>query len=103
MVGMVSAPIIILAVDDLCLLRMKRQPAFHKPLLKCIPQRRCLLLTPAVADRVIGIALKRDAGMVPLHPLVERVVEKEIGQQRTDDALNAKGNFDHRRIPPPTV
>ena len=40
MVGMVFAPVIILAIDDRCLLRMKRQPAFHKPLLKGFPQGR---------------------------------------------------------------
>src|SRR5208283_5589140 len=41
-VRIVSAPIIILAVDDLRLLRMKRQSAVREPLLKSIPQRRCL-------------------------------------------------------------
>src|SRR5208283_5230636 len=38
MVGMVPAPIIILAEDNLRLLRMKRQPAFREPLLKGSPQ-----------------------------------------------------------------
>jgi hypothetical protein len=31
-----------------------------------------------VADRIIGIALERNGGMVPPHPHVERVMEKEI-------------------------
>jgi hypothetical protein len=84
-VGMVSAPIIILAEDDLRLRRMQRQPAVREPLLKGIPQRRGLRLASAMADRIIGIALEWDVGIVPRHPHVERIVEKEIGQEGADD------------------
>jgi hypothetical protein len=50
-----------------------------------------------VADRIIGIALERDARMVPTHPHVECIVEKEIRQEGTDHSLNAKGNFRFER------
>jgi hypothetical protein len=96
LVGVVSAPVIILAVDDFRLLGMKRH-AFHKPSLKLCAQRPRLRLTAAVADRIIGIALERDGRMVPAHLHVERVVEKEIRQEGTDYSLNAKGNFRFER------
>src|SRR3974390_3618625 len=80
-----SAPIFILAVDDFRLLRMKRQSAVSEPPLKRCAQRPRLLLTAAVADRIISIALEGDPRMVPTHPHVERVMEKEIRQEGTDD------------------
>jgi hypothetical protein len=83
LVGVISAPVIILAVDDFRLLGMKRQSAFGEPLLKRCAQCLCLISTAAVADRIIGITLERDARMVPLHPPVERVMKKEVGQQGT--------------------
>ena len=36
-------------------------------------------------DRIVRIALERDARISPLHPEIERVMQEEIGQQRTDD------------------
>jgi site-specific DNA recombinase len=35
-----------------------------------------------MADHIIGITLERDGRMVPLHPGVERVMQKEIRQDR---------------------
>src|SRR5215470_3043885 len=55
LVTMGSATVIILAVDDLCLLRMKRQPAFGEPSLKQCPQIPRLFLTATMADDIIGI------------------------------------------------
>src|SRR5690349_6585370 len=52
-----------------------------------------LLLTAAVADRIIGIALEGDARMVPPHPHVERVMEKEIRQEGTDDPALRRSSF----------
>src|SRR5262252_2965180 len=85
LVGVISAPVIILAEDDFRLLGMKRQSAFGEPLLKRCAQGLCLISTAAVADRIIGITFERDARMVPPHPPVERVMKKEVGQERTDD------------------
>src|SRR6516164_6174113 len=96
LVWVVSASIFILAVDDLRLLRMKRQSAVGEPLLKRCAQRPRLRLTAAVAYGIIGMALEGDARMAPTHPHVERVMEKEIRQEGTDHSPNAKGNF-HRR------
>jgi hypothetical protein len=97
LVWIASAPIFILAVDDFRLLRMKRQSAVSEPPLKRCAQRPRLLLTAAVAYRIIGIALEGDARMVPTHPHVERVMEKEIRQEGTEHSLNAKGNFRFER------
>jgi len=85
LIRVVSAPVIILAVDDFRLLRMKRQSAVREPPLKRCAQRPRLLLTAAVAYRIIRIALERDGRMIPTHPPVERVMEKEIRQEGTDD------------------
>ena len=93
LVRVVFAPVIILTVDDFRLLGMKRQSAFGEPPLKRCAQRPRVLFIAAVADRIIGIALEGDARMVPTHPHVERVMEKEIRQEGTDHSLNAKGNF----------
>jgi hypothetical protein len=43
-------------------------------------------------DRIVRIPLEGDAREGPPHPEVERIVQEEIGQQRTDDAPNTKGN-----------
>jgi hypothetical protein len=84
LVGIVSAPVIILTVDDLRLLGMKHQPTFSEPLRKHFAQPPCLRFAPAVADRIVGITFEGNAGMIPAHPRVERIVQKEVSQQRTD-------------------
>ena len=38
-----------------------------------------------VADHIVCITLKGDVWKTSPHPVVERVVQKQIGQQRTDD------------------
>ena len=63
LVGVISASVIILTVDDFRLLGMKPQPAFGKPLLKRCAQGPCLISTAAVADRIIGITFERDVRM----------------------------------------
>ncbi len=72
---------------------MKRQSAVSKPPLKRCAQRPRLLLTAAVAYRIIGIALEGNARMVPTHPHVERVMEKEIRQEGTDDPALRRSSF----------
>src|SRR5215813_9728139 len=52
LVGIVSAPVIIFAIDDLRLLGMKHQPTFGEPLRKRLTQASCLRFAPAVADWV---------------------------------------------------
>src|SRR6266511_6008275 len=60
--------ILILAVDDLRLLRMKRQPTVGEPPLQRCVQWLCLLLLATVADHIVGITLERNVRMVPSHP-----------------------------------
>src|SRR6516162_1559445 len=38
-----------------------------------------------VTDRIIGIALEQYVREVPAHPQIERIVQKEIGQEGADD------------------
>jgi hypothetical protein len=33
-----------------------------------------------------------------LHPQIERIVQVDVGQQRTDHATYAKGNFQFERV-----
>src|SRR5215831_18194413 len=80
-VGISSAPVIILTIDDFRLGRMKLQPARRKALLKRLLQGHRLFLAATVAEDVIGEPLERYCWMMYYHPPVERVVEKEIAQQ----------------------
>ena len=71
-VWVVSASIIVLAIDDFGLIRMQRQRALREPLLQRCPQRPGLFFTATMADRIIGVSLERNVRMVPRHPYVER-------------------------------
>ena len=53
----------VLAVDQLGLLRVERQPARGEPLVDDAPQLARLTFTPAVADDVVSITLERYAGI----------------------------------------
>ena len=72
MVWVVSASIIVLAIDVFGLVRMQRQRALREPLLQRCPQRLGLFFTATMADRIIGVSLERNVRMVPRHPYVER-------------------------------
>lgn len=82
LVEIVSSSIIILAVDDLRLGRMKLQFAFGKTSLKRTLQGLRLALAATVAEDIIGKTLERDFWIVSDHPAVERIIQKEIAQQR---------------------
>src|SRR5215472_2500801 len=77
----VSTPVIILAVDDLRLLRMKLQSALGKALLQRISEFLRLLFTDAMAESVVGESLERDVRIMLGHPSIERVMEEQICQQ----------------------
>ena len=64
LVRVVASSIIILAVDDLRLLRMKLQPAFLQPCGYCRPNFLSFLLYPAVHNSIIGVSLKRQVRVV---------------------------------------
>ena len=82
---MVRAPTLILAIDDFRLFRMQRQSAFRKPRRKSSPQCCGLVFITTVTDRIIGIALEQYVREVPAHPQIERIVQKEVGQEGADD------------------
>src|ERR1700676_2868436 len=59
LVGVFPSPVLILAVDDLRLLRMKFQPALLQTRGYGRPDVLCLLLCPAMHDGIVGEPLKR--------------------------------------------
>ena len=77
---------------------MKLQTALLKAATDSLQHLTGLLLCPAMDDRIVRIALESDTREVPLHPDIERIVQKEISQQRTDYSPNAKGNFRFERV-----
>jgi len=93
--GIVLTPIVILAVDNLGLLRMELQSTIREALLQRIFQMFGLLPCAAVTNTIIGVPLEGNARIVPLHPRIEGIVQEQVRQQRTDHAA-LRGTF----IPP---
>ena len=93
-----SPSAIITAVSDLRFLRMQFQEPGCEALLNRSFQVFRLRLSTAMANHIVRITCKRDAGKFPFHPTIERVVKIEICEDRTDDGLNAKGNFCFDRV-----
>ena len=60
---------------------------------KSSPQCCGLVFITTVTDRIIGIALEQYVREVSAHPQIERIVQKEIGQEGADSSLNAKDNY----------
>src|ERR1035437_6140536 len=80
------SPVIILAVDNLRLLRMKLQPAFlHARGYRCSHLLR-LRFRPAMHDRIVGIPFERQLRILPPHPHIEPIMQKQIRQQGADDS-----------------
>jgi hypothetical protein len=73
---------------------MKFQSTFSKPLLNRRPKTFRLGFTSTVANPIIRITLKRDLRKIPLHPLVERIMQKEIRKEGTDDSSHTIDNFE---------
>jgi len=65
---------------------MKLQTALLKTATDSIQHRTRFLLRPAMDDGIVRVPLESDTREVPLHPDIERVVQKETGEQRTDYA-----------------
>ena len=78
---MLALPVVVLAVHDLGLLRVKLKTA----LLQTSPDRfeHVLRLSPAlgVDDHIVRIALELDVRVGPAHPEIERIMHEEIRQQ----------------------
>jgi hypothetical protein len=65
---------------------MKPQMALRQAATNSLQYRTRFLLCSAMDDGIVRIPLELDARKLPLHPAIERVVQKEIGEQRTDHA-----------------
>jgi hypothetical protein len=50
-----------------------------------------------VKHRIVGVSGIPNARQMPCHPKIKCVVQKQVGQERRHDALNAKGNFRFER------
>lgn len=77
---------------------MKLQTALRQPLADGLKHRLRFPMAPAVDDGIIRIALKPQGGITTSQPQVKRIVQEQIGQQRTYDSLNAKDNFAFERV-----
>src|SRR5215469_9811242 len=83
-VGKVAAPVDILAVDDLRLIRMQHQLAGRQAVGNCAPECRRLFGALAVTNDVVRIPLEQDVRKFSRHPRVERIMQEEVCQKRRD-------------------
>src|SRR5260370_10805317 len=72
------SPIIILAIDDLRLFRMKFQPTLLQTYGYGCPDFLGLLLRPAMHDGIISKPLKRILRILHRHPPIKSIVQKQI-------------------------
>src|SRR5215472_8258183 len=77
-------PIGILAIDHFRLLRMQFQPTLLPPCRYFDTHQVRFSLCSAMVDDVVRVPLERQMRPVPPHPLIKRVVQKQIGQQGAD-------------------
>src|ERR687887_339377 len=75
-VGEVAAPVDILAVHDLRLLRMQHQLAGRKAVSNRVPECPRLLGALAMTNDVVRVPLEQDVRKLSLHPRVERVMQE---------------------------
>ncbi len=79
-----AASLPVLAVDDPGLVGMQPQPDLLHPVADRGQHLACLQLADTVHDRVIDVALERDARKFPSHPRVERIVQEQIREHGRD-------------------
>jgi hypothetical protein len=87
-------PIGILAINDPGLHRMKFQAAFLKPISDRLQHFLGLPLTPAMDESIVRVAFEWDTWEIPLHPHIKRIMQEEIGEQRTHHSPYTKETFD---------
>jgi hypothetical protein len=80
----ISSPIIIFTVNNPRLLQVKLQSTFRKPLFNRHPKSFRFGFAPTVTNPIIGIPLEGNPRIPPLHPHIERIMQKEIRKQGTD-------------------
>jgi len=77
---------------------MNSKPASSQPRFDRPPQPFGLRLRATVDDHIIRVPLERNLRMRVLHPLVEREVEEDVREERTDDVdRRKKERFQYRR------
>jgi hypothetical protein len=77
-IGVSPSPVIIPAIDDLRLLRMKFQPALFQTRGYGRPDLLCLYFCSAMHDDIIGKPLKRVLRILRRHPPIKSIVQKQI-------------------------
>src|SRR3954447_20190171 len=78
---MLASPVIVLAVHDLGLLRVKLKTALLQSLPDRFEHMLGLSLALGVNDHIVGIALELDVRIGPGHPGIEGIMHEEIRQQ----------------------
>ena len=89
-------PTSILAVHYLRFVWMHFEAAHGKPVLqRCFYSQR-FRFRPAVYQPIVSIAAPRNTRKRSSYPGIERIVQKEIGEDRADHSPYTKGNFDRQ-------
>jgi len=65
---------------------MKIESALQESTTDGLQHPASLPLTPAVDDGIVRITLELNLRKHPPHPAIKRIMQEEIGQQRTDDS-----------------
>src|SRR5438270_5626669 len=86
-------PIGILAVDHFRLLGMQFQPTLLQPCRYFDTHQVRFPLCSAMDNDIVRVALERQVSPVSAHPYVERVVQKQIGQQGADHSSLRSASF----------
>ena len=60
---------------------MKLQTAFCQTRSDRLQQLLCLSFALGVDDHIIRLTLKRDGRVIPAHPVIERMMQEEVGQE----------------------
>src|ERR1051326_4253195 len=92
------SPIGILAIDHFRLLRMQFQSTLLQPCRYFDTHQVRFPLCPAMDDDVVRISLERQMSPVQAHPPIERVVQKQIGQQGADHSSLRSASFTLQQI-----
>jgi hypothetical protein len=82
LVLVISPSILILAINDFGLLEIQLQPTGCQPHEHGFAQLLRFFSCAAVQDGIVRIPFKRDRRVLPRHPLVQGVVQKQVRQQR---------------------
>ena len=86
-------PIRILAIDNFRLLRMQFQSTLLQPCRYFDTHQVRFPLCSAMDYDIVRVPLERQMRPISPHPQIERVVQKQIGQQGADHSPYTKGNF----------